>query len=101
MPSVAGPGVAGLVFVVHALRRARMRTPLNSAPLVAIWAADAPAGSRAMLVFEVAEMPSPTEGDGTLVGECGLNGALCLELGDGTVLWPTYNPRPPMTEVRR
>ena len=85
-----GAPLAGIVLGIKALLRRRT----NDAPVIAVWDNDEP-GAVAVLIFEFDEWPQGAEGDATLVGECEPNGALCLELADGTVVWPTYNPRRP------
>ncbi len=62
---------------------------------MAVWAADDPRTDPPRLVFEFDPRPAAVEGSGTLVGELAINGNLCLETGDGSTIWPTYNPRPP------
>jgi hypothetical protein len=74
---------------------------LNEDPLVALWFLDSTPGSRALLVFEFEGTPPAVEADATLVGELVANGSLCVETHDGTVLWPTYNPRQPMRAAPR
>ena len=64
-------------------------------PTVSLWPEDAEPGEQARLVFEVAEMPSLAGGHCVVHGEAEINGALCLVLDDGSVVWPTYNPRVP------
>lgn len=94
------------------LRRFRPRTQANvvagpgegwpAGPQVAVWPLDAPAGTPADLVFAVRSLPSATgEAEGSLVGEHGLNAVCCIELGDGTVLWPAHNPGVPARRPRR
>lgn len=70
-------------------------------PLIALWVEDAEPGTPAMLIFEVTELPSLAGGHGTVVGELDISGALGLVLDDGTVVWPTYNPRVPAFNAPR
>jgi hypothetical protein len=100
--SVTGPRGAGIVALVSTVRagvqlgwRASRRRNLNPQPVASIWSLDAPLGIPAELIFEVDHEPPHMEGDGVIVGERSLNGALCLETADGTAVWPVYNPRRP------
>lgn len=83
--------------VVGLLRRGN----LSERPLIALWVEDVEPGTPAMLIFEVAALPALAGGHGVVVGELDLNGSLCLVLDDGTVVWPTYNPRQPAFNAPR
>jgi hypothetical protein len=68
---------------------------------IVVWHSDLPAGTPAELSFDVQAAPAQPEGDGMLLGEFATNGALCLDVAAGSVLWPTYNPQPPQRTVIR
>jgi len=71
-------------------------------PVLGVWREHAPLGEPAMLIFEVESLPAEGQGSGVVVGEAAPNGALCIELPSGLVLWPTYNPRvPTLTSPKR
>ena len=105
VPLPGGIGPFALATTVVALVRLARRTlagkNLSTSAFVAVWPEGAPEGAEAALIFEVASNPAAAEGEGTLVGEPNLNGALCVETDDGPVLWPTFNPRPPAFNGQR
>jgi hypothetical protein len=86
-----GAPLAAAVMAIRAVFGKRN----NEAPVVALWTWDAKPGATAILLFEFEPWPSTAEGEADLVGEATPNGALCLELATGDVVWPTYNPRRP------
>lgn len=93
------PHIAAIAVILarawrYAIRAAVRRDRMNAQPQLAVWLPTDEAGGKARLIFECEPSPEPLEGDGMLVGELDLNGACCLELEDGSVVWPTYNPRP-------
>ena len=67
-------------------------------PVVAVWPVEATGGEPALLVMDAADtdwLKTKAEGPGELIGEAAMNGALCIDTGQG-VIWPTYNPRIPV-----
>ncbi len=60
-----------------------------------MWPANAEPDHPVTVIFEVKPLPRGSAGDGVLVGQLAQNAALCIEIDDGLVLWPTYNPRKP------
>jgi hypothetical protein len=84
--------VIGLARLLHRWRRGRL---LAEGTYVAVYAATSRPPARPVIVFPVADnlFKEPEGGcDAVVVGEVGLNAVCCLELPDGTVIWPTYNP---------
>jgi hypothetical protein len=79
-------------WLVTQLTRRRM---MNQSRVLAVWPANAEPDRRATVIFEVTPLPTGSTGDGVLVGVLAQNAALCIEIDDGLVLWPTYNPRKP------
>jgi hypothetical protein len=97
-PPVDAPqlGVIGLmVAAASAVWRVVRAKTVNLESLVAVWRVDAPSGTPATLAFECEAAPLEIEGDGQLIGEFALNGALCIQTSRGELIWPVYNPRPP------
>jgi hypothetical protein len=70
-------------------------------PVIALWDSAATPGTPADLTLQVDPLPIGDEGDGEVVGRFEPNGVMCLELADGTTLWPTYNPQQPTRRVPR
>ena len=98
MPGSEPPGStswvpAGWIISWVASRLVR-RKPVNIDAFIAVFPMtdDSPE-----LIFEFAPKPRSDRGTGVLVGEFAMNGTLALELDDGSVIWPTYNPRHPVT----
>ncbi len=81
-------------------RRVR-QVNLGDDPIVSLWPIEAGRGEAATLIFEVAGLVDAAEGDGFLVGDLAMNGALCLELPTGQLIWPIYTPRPPAFNAER
>jgi hypothetical protein len=91
-------GLAALVIAVIQLFR---RKSLNGSPQLALWHADAPEISTASLVVDIAVADDLGDGVGVVIGEFEMNGAMCIETSPGTIVWPTYNPRPPLLNAPR
>ncbi len=69
---------------------------------VAVYAPTTLPGARPVMVFPTEDeitLPVGAEGAGTgpgmVAGEIGLNACCCVELPDGTVLWPAHYPTVP------
>lgn len=80
---------------------------MSEGGFVAVYAPTTAPGARPVMVFPVSEeitLPVGANGAGTgpgvVAGEIGLNGCCCVELPDGTVLWPAYNPTVPTIRPR-
>jgi hypothetical protein len=62
---------------------------------VAAYEPETMSDGRPLVVFRVADGSLNSlvgSCNAVIVGEVGLNGTCCLELPDGTVVWPIYNP---------
>lgn len=91
----------GAFCCARVIARLRRRSNLSGYPFVSLWSHDAPPASPALLIFEVAALPTAAEGDGVLLGEFEPNGALCLLVDSDERVWPIYNPRPPAFNAQR
>jgi hypothetical protein len=92
MGGTAIGAVVALAWLASHVARRRM---MNQSPVLAVWPANAELDDPATVIFEVKPLPGMPAGDGVLVGELAQNAALCIEIDDGAVLWPIYNPRQP------
>jgi hypothetical protein len=91
-PALGGAGVLGLGGLLRRWWRGR---GVSEGTYVALYAPAPAPEARPVVVFPVADgsIGEPSGScEGVLVGELGLNGVCCLELGGGVVVWPTYNP---------
>jgi hypothetical protein len=93
--NAAPGGGSRLGFLAQILSRSWRGRMVAEGTYVAIYAPTARPPARPVVVFPVAdasfEAPAGS-GDAVVVGEVGLNGVCCVELPDGTVIWPIYNP---------
>jgi hypothetical protein len=68
----------------------------------AVYAPTVKGPAQPVIVFPVAndafEEPAGNS-EAVVVGEVGLNGVCCLELPDGSTIWPTHNPVVPTSRL--
>lgn len=95
-----GAGGGGLAGVVTTLQRWWRGQEVPEGIQVAVYAPTAKPPAQPVIVFPVAT-DAFDEPDGVseavIIGEVGLNGVCCLELPDGALIWPTFNPVVPTT----
>lgn len=86
------------ITAVGTLRRWRSGKGTVEGTYVAVYAPSAAPGARPVVCFAVpnGSFAEPAgSSDAMVVGEVGLNGVCCVELPDGTIIWPSYNPTVP------
>ena len=91
-PTGVGRGAGFLAEILSRWWRGRM---VAEGTYVAVYAPTARPPARPVVVFPVADASFAALAgscDAVVVGEVGLNGVCCVELPDGTVIWPIYNP---------
>ena len=89
----AGGRVVG--FLAEVLLRSWQGRMVAEGTYVAIYAPTARPPARPVVVFPVEDGSFDELAgscDAVVVGEVGLNGVCCVELPDGNVVWPIYNP---------
>ena len=100
MPGAVWPGRAWLPvgwLVGWIASRVLRRKPVNLDAFMAVFRIDDPSDE---LIFEFEPAPASESGEGFVVGEYETNGAMVLETDSCGVIWPTYNPRRPVTPDR-
>jgi len=95
-PPTAG-GTIGIAAGLSAvLGRWSAGRGMSEGTFVAVYAPTTGPGARPVMVFPVSDDPAlppgSGSGDATIAGEVGLNACCCVEIPDGPVLWPSYNP---------
>lgn len=93
----AAGGLAGLTTMLHRWWRGN---EVAEGTQVAVYAPTAKPPAQPVIVFPVApdafDEPNGSS-EAVIIGEVGLNCVCCLELPDGALIWPTYNPVVPTT----
>jgi hypothetical protein len=84
---------------VGRLRTWRAGRGTHERTYVAVYAPTADVGAKPVVCFPVANGSFPVaagSSDAVVVGEIGLHGVCCIELPDGSSVWPVYSPTVPV-----